>query len=145
MSEAPTSTERTTFYDELVRRRRAAWIVASVCALVAAGVGLVLSAIVTPIVLLALGGLLKLVALLGVGDSLSQGGVALIRNFVAGQLANFDRLSAALDRVNGPGDLALLFSGDSARAFYRRTKLWLDRVMGGVLAMLGMRLVLSDH
>ena len=41
--------------------------------------------------------------------------------------------------------LALLFSGDGARAFYRRIKLWLDRVMGGVLAMLGMRLVLSDH
>jgi len=26
-----------------------------------------------------------------------------------------------------------------------RAKRWLDRVMGGVLAMLGMRLVLSDH
>src|SRR5262245_32706379 len=108
MSEAPTPTERTTFYAELVRRRRTAWIVASVCALVAAGVGLVLSAIVTPIVLLALGGLLKLVALLGVGASLALGDVSLIRDFVAGQLANFDRLSAALDRVNGPGDLALL-------------------------------------
>jgi Zn-dependent protease with chaperone function len=108
VSEAPTATERTTFYDELVRRRRAAWIVAGVCALVAAGVGLVLSAIVTPIVLLALGGLLKLVALLGVADSLALGGVSLIRDFVAGQLANFDRLSATLDRVNGAGDLSLL-------------------------------------
>jgi Zn-dependent protease with chaperone function len=108
VSEAATSTERTTFYDELVRRRRAAWIVAGVYALVAAGVGLVLSAIVTPIVLLAVGGLLKLVALLGVGASLALDGVTLIRDFVAGQLANFDRLSVALDRVNGAGDLALL-------------------------------------
>ena len=41
--------------------------------------------------------------------------------------------------------LALLFSGDSARAFYRRTKLWLDRLMGGALAVLGARLVLSDR
>ena len=41
--------------------------------------------------------------------------------------------------------LALLFSGRPARAFYRRAKVWLDRVMGGVLAMLGVRLVLSDH
>jgi threonine/homoserine/homoserine lactone efflux protein len=41
--------------------------------------------------------------------------------------------------------LALLFSGKSARGFYLRAKLWLDRVMGGVLAMLGVRLVLSDH
>ena len=41
--------------------------------------------------------------------------------------------------------LALLFSGGPARAFYRRAKIWLDRVMGGVLALLGVRLVLSDH
>ena len=41
--------------------------------------------------------------------------------------------------------LALLFSGGPARAFYRRAKVWLDRVMGGVLAMLGVRLVLSDR
>ena len=41
--------------------------------------------------------------------------------------------------------LALLFSGDTAQTFYRRAKLWLDRVMGGVLALLGVRLVLSDH
>lgn len=41
--------------------------------------------------------------------------------------------------------LALLFSGEGARAFYLRAKRWLDRVMGGVLAMLGARLVLSDH
>lgn len=41
--------------------------------------------------------------------------------------------------------LAVLFSGDAARAFYRRTKLWLDRIMGSVLAALGVRLVLSDR
>ena len=35
--------------------------------------------------------------------------------------------------------LALLFSGGAARAFYRRTKLWLDRLMGGVLGLLGVR------
>ena len=39
--------------------------------------------------------------------------------------------------------LALLFSGDAAQAFYRRTKLWLDRIMGGALALLGMRLMLA--
>ena len=41
--------------------------------------------------------------------------------------------------------LALLFSGGPARAFYRRAKIWLDRVMGGVLAVLSVRLVLSDQ
>ncbi|MBI3198177.1 MAG: LysE family transporter [Rhodospirillales bacterium] len=40
--------------------------------------------------------------------------------------------------------LALLFSGDAARAFYRRTKLWLDRLMGGVLGLLGVRLLIAE-
>ena len=39
--------------------------------------------------------------------------------------------------------LALTFSGGTARAFYRRTKVWLDRTMGGALALLGLRLALS--
>jgi threonine/homoserine/homoserine lactone efflux protein len=41
--------------------------------------------------------------------------------------------------------LALVFSGGPARAFYRRAKLWLDRVMGGVLGALGLRLILADR
>jgi threonine/homoserine/homoserine lactone efflux protein len=41
--------------------------------------------------------------------------------------------------------LALLFSGGPARAFYRRTKVWLDRFMGGALALLGLRLALASR
>jgi threonine/homoserine/homoserine lactone efflux protein len=41
--------------------------------------------------------------------------------------------------------LALLFSGGPARAFYRRAKRWLDRVMGGVLGLLGLRLIFADR
>ncbi|MBY0319632.1 MAG: LysE family transporter [Reyranella sp.] len=41
--------------------------------------------------------------------------------------------------------LALLFSGGPARAFYRRTKVWIDRVMGGVLGLLGLRLILAGR
>jgi threonine/homoserine/homoserine lactone efflux protein len=40
--------------------------------------------------------------------------------------------------------LALLFSGDAAQAFYRRAKVWLDRLMGGVLGLLGARLALDS-
>ncbi len=40
--------------------------------------------------------------------------------------------------------LALLFSGGTARAFYLRAKFWLDRVMGGVLGLLGLRLALDS-
>lgn len=83
-------------------------MVASVCALVSAGVGLVLSTIVTPLVLLAVGGLLKLAAALGLFESLALGGISLIHDFAGRQLATFDRLSEALDRVDDPGDLALL-------------------------------------
>jgi Zn-dependent protease with chaperone function len=134
VSEAPASTRRTTFYDELVRRRRAAWIVASVCALVSAGVGLVLSTIITPIVLLVLGGLLKLVVALGVADSLALGGVALIHDFVAAQLANFDRLSNTLDRVNGLGDVALL-----AQPLARLAPAALPALLAGMLVWLWLR------
>lgn len=51
----------------------------------------------------------------------------------------------ALNEFTWFGLLALLFSGGPARAFYRRAKLWLDRVMGGVLGALGLRLILADR
>jgi RhtB (resistance to homoserine/threonine) family protein len=41
--------------------------------------------------------------------------------------------------------LALLFSGGTVRAFYRRAKLWTDRLMGSVLGLLGLRLALGDR
>jgi threonine/homoserine/homoserine lactone efflux protein len=41
--------------------------------------------------------------------------------------------------------LALVFSGGTARAFYRRTKFWLDRFMGGALGLLGLRLALVSR
>lgn len=41
--------------------------------------------------------------------------------------------------------LALVFSGGTARAFYRRAKFWLDRVMGGALGLLGLRLALGNR
>ncbi|CAN5905190.1 LysE family transporter [soil metagenome] len=39
--------------------------------------------------------------------------------------------------------LAVVFSGGPARTLYRRAKRSLDRVMGGVLALLGLRLLLN--
>jgi len=49
----------------------------------------------------------------------------------------------ALDEFAWFALLALMFSGSTARAFYRRAKVWLDRIMGGALALLGLRLALS--
>jgi len=41
--------------------------------------------------------------------------------------------------------LTLLFSGGAARAFYRRAKFWIERMMGGALALLGLRLALLSR
>ena len=41
--------------------------------------------------------------------------------------------------------LTLLFSGGTARAFYRRAKLWIERFIGGALALLGLRLALLSR
>jgi threonine/homoserine/homoserine lactone efflux protein len=41
--------------------------------------------------------------------------------------------------------ITLLFSGGPARAIYRRAKFWLDRTMGGALALLGLRLALLSR
>ena len=41
--------------------------------------------------------------------------------------------------------ITLLFSGGPARAIYRRAKFWLDRIMGGALALLGLRVALLSR
>jgi len=41
--------------------------------------------------------------------------------------------------------ITLLFSGGPARTIYRRPKVWLDRIMGGALALLGLRLALLSR
>lgn len=41
--------------------------------------------------------------------------------------------------------ITLLFSGGPARTIYRRAKVWLDRIMGGALALLGLRLALLSR
>jgi threonine/homoserine/homoserine lactone efflux protein len=51
----------------------------------------------------------------------------------------------AFDEFTWYAILALVFSGGTARAFYRRTKFWLDRFMGGALALLGLRLALLSR
>lgn len=49
----------------------------------------------------------------------------------------------AVDEFTWFALLALTFSGSTARAFYRRAKFWIERFMGGALALLGLRLALS--
>jgi RhtB (resistance to homoserine/threonine) family protein len=49
----------------------------------------------------------------------------------------------AIDEFLWYSVLTQLFSGNAARAFYRRAKFWIERFMGGALALLGLRLALS--
>ena len=49
----------------------------------------------------------------------------------------------AIDEFAWYSVLTQLFSGNTAKAFYRRSKFWIERFMGGGLALLGLRLALS--
>jgi Zn-dependent protease with chaperone function len=105
---SPPRTERVNFYDELARRRRQGWLFQAICALVSAGVGFVLSAIVTPMVLLAAGGLLKLAARLGLAAPLARRGVTAIHGFAAHHMAMFEQLIDSLDDIHGLRDAGVL-------------------------------------
>lgn len=110
MTEAatPPRIRRVTFYDELARRRRGAWRVQAICILVAAGLGLVLSAIVTPLVLLLAGGLLHLVSAVGFMAPAAHAGIAAIHRFAAVHMAHFDQVVASLDQIHGFRDFGVL-------------------------------------
>ena len=66
---------RVSFFDEQTRRRRGTWRLSFACLLVASGVGVVLSAAVTPLLLLTGGGLLSLAAGLGVAPAVMHAAV----------------------------------------------------------------------
>lgn len=73
------SIERANFYNELERRRKRGWMFLAVCVAVASSLGIVLSTIITPIMLLLTGGLLKLALKLGVAPA--RAGIAAIHDF----------------------------------------------------------------
>jgi Zn-dependent protease with chaperone function len=137
----PARTERVSFHDELERRRRRGWVVSLICLAVSAGVGLVLSAVVTPIVLLAVGGLLKLGAGLGVTAQASAQGVAAIHGFAAHYMDVFEKLIDSLDLIQGPGDLGRL-----AAPMARLSPVALPALVAGALTWLWLRgLFLRTH
>ena len=108
MSDPPRPAERVTFYQELARRRRGSWLVSAICLVVSGGVGLVLSAVVTPMVLLLVGGVARLAVRIGLATPLSAGLAAVIHRFAEAHLDNYQRLTDAMDGVHGLADLGLL-------------------------------------
>ncbi|WNJ93398.1 M48 family metalloprotease [Bosea sp. 685] len=67
-----------------------------------------LSAIVSPLVLLILGGLLHLAARLGLMAANACAGAAAIHGFASGHMAHFEQVLASLDKIHGLRDIDLL-------------------------------------
>src|SRR4051794_10112568 len=100
--------ERTSFFDEQQRRRRSGRLLSFVCLLIASGIGIVLSVLVTPLLLLTGGGLLHLLARLGCLPDTMRHAAHGLGAWAASHMQHFDAVIKALDHVNGPRDLTLL-------------------------------------
>lgn len=100
--------ERVTFYDELSRRRRRVWLSSGICLLIASGVGLVLSSIVTPVLLVILAGVLRAASALGLLAPGARAGIEAIHAFARGQMDHFQQILDSLDRIHGLNDMPLL-------------------------------------
>ena len=103
-------TERVSFFDELARRRRGARILSAVCLLIAAGIGVVMSSVVTPLVLLAAGGILHLIAGVGIYPTTARAMAHDIGTWTAARSNDFDMLVTGLDKVHGFSDIGLIAS-----------------------------------
>lgn len=105
---APIAVERVDFRDEFARRRRSAWFWSAFCLLIAGGLGVVLSTVITPLLLLAVGGMLHLVARVGLFPDIARAAAHDIGLWAVARDRDFEALLAALDRVNGLADIGRL-------------------------------------
>jgi Zn-dependent protease with chaperone function len=96
-------------YQELSYRRRLGWMYSLMCLLVAAGIGVVLSSFVTPLLLLIAGLALRLIAWLGVFTGPATAGVAAIEGWARYQLSNFSELVNSFDHIHAIAGLTLTF------------------------------------
>ncbi len=107
---AEPGSDRRDFFDEQARRRRSAWAFSGICLLIASGIGVVLSTVVTPLLLVFGGGLLLLLAHFGVfADGLRQTAHG-FGVWAQGQSAHFQALIDSLDGVNSIADLRVTIS-----------------------------------
>jgi Zn-dependent protease with chaperone function len=75
--------------------------------LIASGIGVILSSVVTPLLLLAAGGLLHLIAWLGIFPAMARDAAHTLGNWAVGHMAHFDAFVASLDHVNRVSDLGV--------------------------------------
>jgi Zn-dependent protease with chaperone function len=102
-----TAPERVSFFAEQARRRRGTWRLSIICLLIASGIGIVLSTIVTPLLLLTAGALLKTLVVLGVAPEEMRLAAQALGRWAAYHIDNFGLFVAALDKVNGLRDLGV--------------------------------------
>jgi Zn-dependent protease with chaperone function len=107
MSDITNAADRTNFFDEQKRRRRGVWLLSFLCLIIAGGIGVVLSSVVTPLLLLAAGGLLNLWARLHVFPMFVQGLSHGLGDWVREQSTHFEAVIASLDHVNKVSDLTV--------------------------------------
>lgn len=97
-----------TFYQELARRRRQARLLSVACLVIASGIGIVMSCLVTPLVLLAAGFLLHLAARLGIAPTAAHAAIHAIGAWALSCGRQLDILISSLDHIHGLRALQLL-------------------------------------
>ena len=80
-----------------------------ICLLVAAGIGVVLSSFLTPLLLLVAGLALRFIAHVGLSADLANAGIATIKGWAHYQLDNFSRLVDSIQYIHSFDGLALTF------------------------------------
>ena len=97
--------ERINFFDEQNRRRRSAWVFAGVCLLIAGMIGVVLSSAVTPLLLLAGGGIAHLLAGLGMAPDTMRAAAHGLGHWAEVKGQYFSAFIDSFDRVKRFSDL----------------------------------------
>lgn len=99
--------DRISFFDEQKRRRRSARAWSGVCLLIVGGLGIVLSSLVTPMLLLAGGGLLHLLARLGAFPVPLRHAAQWLGEWANKYNGLFQKVINSLDHVNHLSDLGV--------------------------------------
>jgi Zn-dependent protease with chaperone function len=95
------------FFDEQARRRRSARWLSVVCLLIASGIGVVLSTVITPILLILAGAGLRLLVRLDMFPSAALSALHGLGRWTAGHIATFFLVIDSLDKIHHLSDIGL--------------------------------------
>jgi Zn-dependent protease with chaperone function len=98
------------FFDEQARRRRGARFLSVVCLLIASGIGVVLSTVITPMLLILAGGGLRLLIRLNIFSAPALSALHDLAQWTAGHVATFFLVIDSLDKIHRFGDIGVTLS-----------------------------------